>query len=203
ARDTREGIRRLVRDWRFTAAAVLILGLGIGVNTALFSLINAALFREQPLANPDRLVDIYQHGANPRGVDGNSYPAYLDIAAYTDVFASTTAALVPLGVSYLEGGALRPAGAEATTATELSVLGLRPSLGRWFTEAEDARGAAVVAVVSHKAWLRKFRGDPSIVGRTVSIEGVPVTIVGIGPAGHNGTVNIGIVTDLWLPISSL
>jgi predicted permease len=202
-RDIREGFRRLCRDWRFTAGAVLILGLGIGVNTALFSLINAALFREQRLADPDRLVDIYQHGANPRGVDGNSYPAYLDIAAYTDIFASTTAVLVPHGVNYLDEGALRPAVAEQTTATYLSVLGLRPSLGRWFTEAEDARGAAVVAVVSHKAWLRKFHGDPSIVGRTISIDGVPVTIVGVGPVGHNGTINIGIVTDLWLPISSL
>ena len=86
-RDTRHAVRRLVRDWRFTAAAVLILGLGIGANTAIFSLINATLFREQSLADPDRLVDIYQNGANAGGVDGNSYPAYLDMAAYTDVFA--------------------------------------------------------------------------------------------------------------------
>ena len=94
-RDTRHAVRRLARDWRFTAAAVLILGLGIGANTAIFSLINATLFRQQSLADPDRLVDIYQNGSNAGGLDANSYPAYLDMAAYTDVFASTTAAFVP------------------------------------------------------------------------------------------------------------
>ncbi len=202
-RDTRHGVRRLARDWRFTGAAILILGLGIGANTALFSLINATLFREQSLADPDRLVDIYQNAANAGGVDANSYPAYLDMAAYTDVFASITAASVPRGVNYLDGGALRPAIAEHTTATYLAVLGLRPSLGRWFSTEEDTRGAAVVAVVGYQAWTRKFRADPSVIGRTIRIEGVPVTIVGVGPAGHRGTINIGIVTDVWLPISSV
>jgi hypothetical protein len=202
-RDTRHAIRRLARDWRFTAAAVLILGLGIGVNTAIFSLINATLFRQQSFADRDRLVDIYQNATNAGGIDGNSYPAYLDMAAYTDVFASTTAALVPRGVNYLDNGALRPAVAEHTTATYLSVLGLRPSLGRWFDAVEDTPGAAVVAVVGHAAWTRKFGADPSVIGRTIRIDGVPVTIVGVGPAGHRGTINLGIVTDFWLPISSL
>jgi putative ABC transport system permease protein len=202
-RDTRYAVRRLVRDWRFTAAAVVILGLGIGANTAIFSLINATLFRGQSVADPDRLVDMYQNASNPGGIDGNSYPAYLDMAAYTDVFASTTAAMVPLGVHYQDEGLLRPAVAENTTATYLSVLGLQPSLGRWFTAAEDTPGAAVVAVLGHQAWTRKFRADPSVIGRTIRIESVPVTIVGVAPAGHRGTINIGIVTDFWLPISSL
>jgi predicted permease len=202
-RDTRHALRRLARDWRFTAAAVLMLGLGIGVNTAIFSLINATLFRQQSFADPDRLVDIYQNGANPGGVDANSYPAYLDMAAYTDVFASTTAVFVPRGVNYLDEGAMRPAIVEHTTAAYPSVLGLRPSLGRWFNAAEDTPGAAVVAVVGHEAWTRKFRADPSVVGRAIRIEGVPVTIVGVGPSGHRGTINLGIVTDFWLPISSL
>jgi macrolide transport system ATP-binding/permease protein len=202
-RDIRYGVRRLARDWRFTAAVVLILGLGIGANTAIFSLINATLFRQQQFADPERLVDIYQNASNVGGVDGNSYPAYLDIAAYTDVFAGTTAVFVPRGVNYLDEGALRPAVAEHTTATYLSMLGLRPSLGRWFNAAEDTPGAPVVAVVGHEAWTKKFRGDPSLIGRTVRIEGAPVTIVGVGPKGHRGTIDIGIVTDFWLPISSL
>lgn len=183
--------------------AVLILAVGIGATTAVFSLVNTALFREQALADPDRLVEIYQNAVNAGGVDANSYPAYLDMAAYTDVFASTMVASVPFGVNYLDEGALRPAVAETTTATYLSVLGLRPSLGRWFEAAEDTPGAAVVAVVGHQAWTRKFRADPSVIGRTIRIEGVPVTIVGVGPAGHRGTINIGIVTDFWLPISSV
>jgi putative ABC transport system permease protein len=202
-RDTRHAVRRLARDWRFTAAAVLILGLGIGANTAVFSLVNATLFRQQSFADPGRLVDIYQNASNPGGIDASSYPAYLDVAAYTDVFASTTAVLVPLGVNYLDQGALRPGVAEHTTATYLSVLGLRPSLGRWFVATEDTPGAAVVAVVGYEAWTRKFGADPSVIGRTIRIEGVPVTIVGVGPKAHRGTINIGLVTDFWLPISSL
>ena len=200
--DTRHGIRRLVRDWRFTIAAVLILSLGIGATTAMFSLINATLFRQPSYADAGRLVEIYQNAVNAEGVDANSYPAYQDMAAYTNIFSSTTAASVPLGVNYLDDGALRPAIAEYTTASYLSVLGLQPSLGRWFTAAEDTRGGAVVAVVGHQAWIRKFHADPSVIGRTIRIEGVPVTIVGVGPASHRSTINIGIVTGFWLPISS-
>ena len=160
AREIRYGVRRLLRDWRFTVAAVAILSLGIGANTAIFSLINASLLRAQSFADPGRLVDIYQNGSNPGGIDGNSYPVYLDIAARTDVFENTTAAMVPLGVHYQGESGLRPAIVEHTTATYLSVLGLRPSLGRWFTAAEEATGGAVVGVVGHEAWTRKFGADP-------------------------------------------
>ena len=202
ARDARHGVRRLVHDWRFTTAAVLILGLGIGANTAAFSLINAALFRKQPFADPDRLVEIYQNFRD--GSPGvSSYPAFKDMAGYTQVFAEITAICVPGPVDYLDQGAVRTAVAEYTTATYLSVLGLRPSLGRWFDAADDTPAADIVAVVSHQAWTRRFGADPSVVGRTIHIEGVPVTIVGIGPVGHNGTINIGLVIDFWLPIASL
>jgi len=201
-REINEGVRRLVRDWRFSVPAVLVLAFGIGANTAIFSLVNAALIRGPSYAGGS-LVDIYQNASNPGGVDGNSYPAYLDIAAYTDVFATSTAVLVPRGVSYLSAGGLHPAIVEHTTATYLSVLGLRPALGRWFSDAEDVRGAEVVAVLGYQAWTRKFAADPSVIGRTIRIDGVPVTIVGVGPAGHNATLNVGIVTDFWMPIASL
>jgi putative ABC transport system permease protein len=201
--EARHAVRRLVRDWRFTAGAVVILGLGIGANTAIFSLVNASLLRRQAYAAPDRLVEIYQNATNAGGMAASSFPAYLDMAAHTSVFAGTTAVFVPRGVSYLDGGALRPAVAEHTTSTYLSVLGLGPSLGRWFDAAEDTRGAAVVGVIGHQAWVRKFRADPSVIGRTLTIEGVPVTVVGIGPADHRGTIDVGIVTDFWLPIASL
>jgi len=203
SRDTRFAARRLARDWRFTVAAVLTLGLGIGANTAIFSLVNAALFRPPISADPDRLVDLYQNGSNAGGIDGNSYPGYLDMAASTDVFAGVTAALVPLGVSYLDDGALRSALAEHAAANYLSVLGLEPALGRWFSAAEDTPGAAVVAVLGHEAWTTKFHADPLVIGRTIRVQGVPVTIVGVGPAGHRATVDIGLVTDFWLPIQSL
>ncbi len=202
-RDVRHAARRLARDWRFTAAAVLILGLGIGANTAIFSLIDATLFRTTVVADPDRLVDLYQVGSNPGGVDGNSYPAYQDMAARTDVFAGTTAVLVPLPVGYLDRGARRSGLVEHVTASYPAVLGLRPSLGRWFVDDEDRPGAAVVAVIGYESWRRRFDADPSMVGRTVQMDGVPVTIVGVGPAGHRATIDIGLVTDFWMPVSAV
>jgi putative ABC transport system permease protein len=98
---------------------------------------------------------------------------------------------------------LRPAIAEHVTASYPSVLGLRPTLGRWFTAAEDVPGAPVVVVLGHEAWQRKFGSSPSVIGRTIRIDSVPATIVGVGPAGHRATIDLGIVTDFWLPISSL
>jgi hypothetical protein len=109
-------------------------------------------------------IRTYQN-APQGGVGANSYPAYLDMAEYTNVFASTTAVAIPGGVSYLDQGALRTAFAEYTTVTYLSVLGLRPSLGRWFTATEDTLGGEVVAVLGHHAWIRRFRADPSVRSR--------------------------------------
>ena len=137
-------MRRLARDWQFTTAAVLILALGIGANTAIFSAVNTALFRENAF-DPDRLVDIYQRMGS--GFPGaSSYPAYLDMVAYTDIFAATTAVGID-GVVYQGSEGPRTAMVEFTTASYLSVLGLRPSRGRWFDAREDTRGAEVVAVL--------------------------------------------------------
>jgi len=202
-RDTRQGLRRLAREWRFTAAAVLILGLAIGANTAIFSLVNAVLFREQAFADPDRLVNIYQNDRAGRPLVVTSYSAYMEMAEYSDIFATTMAASIPNPVRYLHDGAIRDAVVEYATATYLDVLGLRPSLGRWFDETEERPGAPLVAVLGHQAWTRVFRADPSVVGRVIRIEGAPVTIVGIGPPNHRGTVDIGVGTDFWLPITAL
>lgn len=201
-RDTRHGLRRLVREWRFTVTAVLILGLGIGATTAMFSLVNAVLFRGQALPNPDRLVDIYQNDREGRPL-ATSYSAYLEMAEQRDIFANVMATIVPDGVRYLHDGAVRNGVVEYTTPAYLDVLGLRPSLGRWFEEAEHTPGAPLVAVLGHQLWTRVFRADPSVVGRTIRIQGVPVTIAGVGPANHRGTINIGLVTDFWMPITAV
>ncbi|HEX5110184.1 MAG TPA: ABC transporter permease [Vicinamibacterales bacterium] len=201
-RDTRHAARRLLRDWRFSVPAVLLLGLGIGANTAIFSVVNAALFRPSPFAHPDRLVDIYQKDRN--GAPGtNSYPAYLDMTTATGVFAHVMAASIPDGVRYREsGGPVRNGVAEYTTASYPVVLGVTPSLGRWFRADEDRQGVPVVAVIGYQAWTTHFAADPSVVGRTLYLQGAPVTIVGVGPQGYRGTLNLGVVTDFWLPVQS-
>ena len=203
ARDTRYGLRRLVRDWRFTTAAVLILGLAIGANTAIFSVVNAVLFRKQAFANPDRLVNIYQNDRTGRPLAVTSYAAYNEIAEYPDIFAATMAGSIPNPGRYLHDGAIRNAVVEFATATYLDVLGLRPSRGRWFDEAEERPGAPLVAVVGHQAWTTVFRADPSLVGQVIKIEGAPVTVIGIGPANLRGNLDIGLNTDFWLPITAV
>lgn len=202
-RDTRHGIRRLLRDWRFTTAAVLILGLAIGANTAIFSLVNAVLFRPQAVADPDRIVNIYQNSRAGRPLVVTAYSTYKEIAGYTDLFASTMAASIPNPARYLADGAVRDAVVEYATASYLDTLGLRPSLGRWFDETEERPGAPIVAVLGHQTWTRRFRADPSIIGRIIRIEGVAVAIIGIGPANHRGTLDVGLVTDFWLPLTAL
>ncbi len=203
ARDTRYGVRRLVRDWRFTTAAVLILGLAIGANTAIFSVVNAVLFRDSPFADPDRLVNIYQNDPAGKPLVVISYDSYKEMAQYTDIFAAAMAATVPFPARYLHDGGIRSGTAEYATATYLDVLGLRPSLGRWFDTTEERPGAPLVAVLGYQAWTRVFRADPSILGRIIRIEGAPVTIVGIGPANHRGTLDVGLATDFWLPVTAL
>ena len=203
ARDTRYGLRRLVRDWGFTTGAVLILGLAIGANTAIFSLVNAILFREQALADPDRLVNIYQNDRAGRPLVVTSYSTYMEMAAHTDIFAATMAASIPNPARYLHEGAVRNAAVEYATATYLDVLGLRPSLGRWFDETEERPGAPLVAVLGHQTWTGVFRANPSVVGRVIQLGGTAVTIIGIGPANHRGTVDIGLSTDFWLAITAL
>ena len=202
-RDTRHGLRRLLRDWRFTTAAVLILGIAIGANTAIFSVVNAVLFRKQAFADANRLVNIYQNDRSGKPMIVIAYAAYMEMAEYTDVFSGTMASSIPNPVRYLHDGAIRNAVAEFSSSTYLKVLGLQPSLGRWFDETEERPGAPLVAVLGHQAWTRLFHADPSIVGRVIRMEGLPVTIVGVGPATLRGTLDVGLGTDFWMPITAV
>jgi predicted permease len=200
-RDVRHAARRLVRDWQFTAAAVLILAVAIGANSASFSVINAVLFRKS-FFDRERLVEIYQNDRDGRP-GFTSYPAFRDISEYSQLFSGVAAMGIPGPVNYRDRGAVRQAVAEFTTANYLQVLDLHLSSGRWFDASEDRAGAGLVAVVGHDAWTRKFGADPSILGRRIWINGLAATSVGVGPAGYNGTVNIGLVTELFLPVSSI
>jgi len=163
-KDARDAVRRLLRDWRFTSAAVLILALAIGANTAIFSVVNAALLRPQGFPDLDRLVDIYQNARDGSGPELTSWPAFRDIAAYTDVFAGLTAVGIPVPAQYRDQGSVRSGIVEYTTSTYPSVLRLQPSLGRWFNADEDARGADVVGIIGHQTWTREF--GATIVART-------------------------------------
>ncbi len=180
----RTAFRSLAKTPGFTAVALATLALGIGINTAIFSLIDSVLFR--PLAYPesDRLVRIWAT-APERGIDQTamSYVRYDDIRTQaTDVFES-------IAVDTFVGLSLVGAGTEAeqlpggvVSAQFFQTLGIRPQLGRDFTAEDDLPGAPRVTVISHGLWQRRFGGTPDVLGRTTLLNGQPTTIVGVLPA---------------------
>ena len=202
-RDTRYAMRRLVHDWRFSLLALLILALGIGANTAMFSVVNAMLSGPVTFRDAHQLVNIYQNDPVSGQPLSTPYPVYEDMTGYTDPFQGLTAFSLPVPVRFSVNGIVRPGLAEFATSTYPTVLGLEVPMGRWFTAEEDQPGATPVAVLTHQAWTGKFGAAPSVIGQTLYIDGAAVTVVGIGPEGYNGSFHAGIVTDFWLSIPSI
>jgi predicted permease len=200
--DLRDAFRRLAGAPGFTTGALLLLALGIGLSTAIFTAVDAFALRDLPFERPSELVHIYQDGDEGRP-SSNSYPAFLDIAAHDSLFTAV-GAVVP----EINGTLLSPSGdaetvhLEFATSSYFPTLGLRPKLGRWFAPVEDTPGAPAVAVLTHRAWERRFASDPAVLGRTLHISGAPVTIVGVGPAGYSGFVP-GLASEAWLSMSGL
>jgi predicted permease len=201
-RDTRHAVLRLARDWPFALAAALILAVGIGANTAVFSVVNAGLFRPQSFAQTDRLVNIYQNGEK-RVPGGVSFPAYLDIAQQSDIFTAVAAGFAGVEARYQAPDRLRPAVVEFTTSSYLATLGLAPARGRWFNAQEDGSAAAPVAVIGYRTWRDRYGADPGILGRLVRINGSQVTIVGIAPEALHNSTTAAIFTEFWLPMSGI
>ncbi|NIT88713.1 MAG: hypothetical protein GWO36_17935, partial [Gemmatimonadetes bacterium] len=197
--DIRYAVRRLARTPLFTTAAVTILAVGIGANSGAFAVVDSVLFRPPPFERPEEVVSIYQDSDDGEP-SSTSYPAYEDMAAMTGVFAGVAA--VSPGVATWEA----PDGPEQVsviyaTASYLPVLGLEPSRGRWFAPEHDEVGAGAFAVVTHRTWRTKMGADPELVGRTIRLNGQPVTVIGVGPESFNGARG-ALVADFWLSISS-
>ena len=180
-RDLRFALRRLARAPGFAAAAVLCLALGIGANTAIFSVINAVLLRPLPHAEPERLVGVWEASRIRESERNTVSPAnYLD-------WRSATRSLSGMAAVYDGSANLTGAGqpeevtVQGVTANLFEVLGIPAAIGRTFQQADDAPGAPAVAVLSHGLWQRRFAGDPSIVGSAVQLDGETVTVVGVMP----------------------
>src|SRR2546426_480928 len=217
--DLKYGLRMLVKNPGFAAVAVLSLALGIGANTAIFSLIDAVLLKMLPVQNPHQLVllDWASHGwPNDimHGLSGNmnqdksgrltstsfSYPAYEQIRAGNQVFSSVLALAgngSELNVGY--NGEPRWSQGQLVSGTFFPTLGVQPVLGRVLTPDDDRIGASAVAVISYGYWQRRFGRDPAILGRTITVNGVPVSIVGVGPPEFYG-VQPGRAVDVWVSL---
>lgn len=185
--DLRYGARMLRKNPGFTAIAVLTLALGIGANTAIFSLVNGILLRPLPFASPNELVSVT--GTYPKGafVAMREQMKTLEPAAYYEGHEfNLTGRGEPIRLS----GVL-------VSAEFFNVLGARPELGRPFYPGEDIAGQDHFVILSHALWQERFRGDPSVIGKTIQLEGMDRQVVGVMPAGFNFPSP---KTDVWLPL---
>jgi macrolide transport system ATP-binding/permease protein len=200
--DLRHGLRQLRRQPLFAAAAIGSLALGIGLNTTLFSVVNAVLFRESAVAAPARLVEIYTGLNKDFPQLTTSYPDYQDIRANTAALQGIAANAYVRGIlSTAQRGVLVTG--EAVTSNYFDVLGIRLALGRGFRPDEDrSPGVAAVAVLSHALWRDRFGQRSEVVGETVTLSGVPYTVIGVAPAAFTGTLP-GIPTEFWVPVTMI
>ncbi|HEX7312592.1 MAG TPA: ABC transporter permease [Pyrinomonadaceae bacterium] len=199
-KDFRYGARRLARSPGFTLVAVISLALGIGANTAIFSLVNTALLRPLPVERPGQIVSL-ANAAGGRAFPAFSYPNYRDFRDRgADVFDGLYAyRFAPLSVSH-EGTSERLWGYEVT-GNYFDVLGVRAALGRVLTPDDDRLpGAHPVCVLSYEGWQRRFGADPSVVGKSLIVNGRGFTVVGVLPRGFYGTEIIA-APELWFPMS--
>ncbi len=196
--DLRYGLRSLLRNPGFSAVAIIALALGIGPNSAIFTIVNAVLLKPLPIPEPDRVVMIWQtlpkSGFDQMPVSPDDY---LDWKQQTHSFEAMAAAFaIPeYGMNISGGGEPERAGAALASKEFLPALGIKPVVGRNFLPEEDRPGGPPVVLISHALWQRRFHSDPSAVGRTLTVDGVPRTIVGVVPH-HLGEM---VAADLWLP----
>src|SRR5208337_27068 len=177
--DLKYGLRVLAKSPGFTAAAVTTLALAIGVNTALFSVVNGVLLNPLPYAEPDRLVALYSHYANYTQ-SSISYPNFLDWVRDNRSF-SALAAYRGDDFNLTGRGEPERVPVEMISASFFPVLGVRPSVGRTFLPEEDQLGATPVALIGGGFWKRKFGAAPDAVGKTLTLNGVTHNIVGVIP----------------------
>jgi predicted permease len=206
-RDLRFGLRSLRHSPGFAATAILTLALGVGANTAVFSVMNAVLLKSLPVADPERVV--YLRTSNPpRGtgtVDSNgtfSYPVY-DALRRQAKGLSSVVAYVPLSgskVAVRVGAQPEEAEGDMVSGAFFSGLGVNLPLGRGFSQ-QDETDHAPVAVISYNYWTRRFARSPDALGKTLYVNSVPFTIVGVSAEGFEG-VEAGGSTDFWIPLQS-
>jgi predicted permease len=191
--DLRYGARMLLKNPGFTLIIVFILALGIGANTAIFSLIDAVLLKMLPVKDPEQLVLL---DSTPS--IGFSYPMFQDLQdrseVFTEVFAYSGQAL-----NLSESDQTERVSGQLVSGNFFSGLGVRPLIGRVFSAEDDkVPGEHPVAVLGYHFWQRRFASDPNVVGKTIHLNGYPFTVIGISPPGFFG-VEVGSAPEVWVP----
>src|SRR5438477_4229465 len=194
--DLRYGLRMLLKHKGFTAVAVLALGLGIGANTAIFSLVNSVLLRPLPFPNAEHIVCL--EGKNPSSGINESNVSYLDLTDWSkqaDLFASTAAYWTGTANFGADGSEPERVPRAGVTTGFFSVLGVQPVLGRTFVSEDDKGWPQTVAIISHGLWKRRYGSDPAIVGKQVLMSSRSLTIIGVMPPGFEYPEQ----TQVWVP----
>lgn len=207
--ETRRAARRLARAPGFALIVVLTLGLGVGANTAIFTVLNAVLLQDLPYLEPDRLVRVYESTPNdPEGSEFLRAPMVSEFRSWDEVFdaVGTLYSYREVGADLTDGDVPRRITIGRVAAGYFETMGIGPMIGRTFLEDESfgpgenvstASPAVQVAILSNRLWLDHFDGDEEILGRTAHLDGAPFEIVGVMPKGFNNP--FGSRSDLWVP----
>ena len=193
--DLRYALRTLARNPGFTTAAVLMLALGIGGNTAMFSIVNAVLLEPLPFHDPSRLVELHETERAP----GNyplTGPDYLDWQAQNHTLAATSLYAWPSQENLSFAGEATPAAVMQVQANFFSTVGVEPWLGRTFAKGEDAAGRNRVAVLSYPVWQQQFGGQRDVIGKNIELDGQSYNVVGIMPQWFT----LGFNVQVWTPL---
>lgn len=190
--DIRYGLRMLAKSPGFTTVAMLSLGLGICIATAVYTEFDISIMRSLPLVSkPDQLVCI--QGAT-------SYPNYERYRERSDLFQATAAYVAPVPFGILLNGRSERTWGHLVTPDYFSIFGIRPSLGRFFDEKDQRRGQAATVVISNRFWRNRLGSDWGIVGKTLRINGHPSTVIGVAPDEFLGASPMMLAADVWMPV---
>ena len=198
--DLRYAVRRLVASPGFTTVAILSLALGIGANTAIFSIVNAVLLRRSPAEDRERLVEVYTSDDDGIVHATSSYPDFVELRRATDVFEDVLGYQLFLGQVEREDGAGMLVLGELVTGNYFSMLGIRPAIGRSFAPVEDSVPLAhPVVILGHEFWRTAFGADVSVVGSTIRLNRRPYTVIGVAPSDFNGSFSV-LRADVFAPM---
>ena len=197
-KDIRYGVRGLLKRPGFTVIALVALALGIGANTAIFSLVNAVVLKPLPFPDPDRLVWVFGNIRNGPNRASVSPPDFLDYRSQNKSFEQLAASgSLPLSLNFTGSGEPERLMASGVTGNYFDTFGVAPALGRGFTLANEKPGQDQVTVLSHAFWLKRFGGDPNILGKTITLNSKSYEVVGVMPAG----VSFPQSAELWIPLN--
>jgi putative ABC transport system permease protein len=202
--DLRYALRMCRRRPGFTAVAVLALALGIGANTAIFSIVNAVLLERLPYGEPERIAAIWEVDARRSGQSNTVSPANFIRWGERATTLEALAGFSETRMNLTEAGNPAELIVQMVTPSYFAVLGVSPMLGRIFTPEESATPLSSVVILTHDVWRRQFSSDPSVVGRTIRLNGRPRTVVGVMPPGYRlflkAGAQVGKPVDLWIPL---